>query len=430
MSTTSATRLLAAAVALTIGAGASALAADKPGERHLVEAKRLIGVSAVQNEQGKRIGQVEDIVLERDADKVAYVVVSVDPGWLKGEKLYAIPWESANVEPGWNTVRFSVSPEQVNRSPGFNENNWPEFGDRGWRKKTNAAYTHAATRHPDDKDFSFRRVSKLIGTKVENQRNEDFGKIADVLIDDRDGRVAYAVVAQGGVLGMGDKRFPVPWTSFNRQAWKERLVVNASREDVQRFLQQPVETAQLENRSFADRVAGVFGGGRAGRGADDRTGGRAARHDDGTFRDDALTRISGEIVAVTMPGTKTSNEPVRLRVKTAGNREFRVEAAPRSFLDNRIQLVRGRQITVTGSLRRGDQGEVLVAKELMLQGGASIAVRDDQGRPLWAGPDFMTGEAVSGSSEDDRDLDRGNTKPSDQNKPPAGSDSDNPGWRR
>lgn len=48
------------------------------------------------------------------------------------------------------------------------------------------------------------------GTKVKNRRNEDIGKIQDLMISLEEGNIEYAVLSFGGFLGMGDKYFAVP----------------------------------------------------------------------------------------------------------------------------------------------------------------------------------------------------------------------------
>lgn len=57
------------------------------------------------------------------------------------------------------------------------------------------------------------RGSKLIGANVENPQGENLGEIKDVVID-QNGRVAYAVLAFGGFLGVGEKYHAVPWAAL------------------------------------------------------------------------------------------------------------------------------------------------------------------------------------------------------------------------
>ncbi len=55
------------------------------------------------------------------------------------------------------------------------------------------------------------RVSDILGGQVYNKADENLGKIEDLVIDPGSGRLRYAVLSFGGLLGMGDKLFAVPW---------------------------------------------------------------------------------------------------------------------------------------------------------------------------------------------------------------------------
>src|ERR1039457_6016704 len=68
-----------------------------------------------------------------------------------------------------------------------------------------------------DPDKKYRRVlaaSTLAGDSVRNSAGEDLGKLDEIMIDIPSGRVAYAVLSFGGVLGMGNKLFAVPWSAL------------------------------------------------------------------------------------------------------------------------------------------------------------------------------------------------------------------------
>jgi len=63
-------------------------------------------------------------------------------------------------------------------------------------------------------ETSLFKASKLIGYTVKNKKGEEVGKIEELVINSRDGRIAYAVLSFGGFLGMGDKLFAIPWKSL------------------------------------------------------------------------------------------------------------------------------------------------------------------------------------------------------------------------
>jgi sporulation protein YlmC with PRC-barrel domain len=58
------------------------------------------------------------------------------------------------------------------------------------------------------------RASNLTGMNVKNPKGEDLGEIKELVIDVDSGKVAYAALSVGGVLGIGDKLFAVPWKAL------------------------------------------------------------------------------------------------------------------------------------------------------------------------------------------------------------------------
>jgi sporulation protein YlmC with PRC-barrel domain len=64
-------------------------------------------------------------------------------------------------------------------------------------------------------------VSKLEGMRVKNFQGEDVGKIESVMIDVFSGRIAFAVLSFGGIMGIGEKHFAVPWASLTVDADQE-----------------------------------------------------------------------------------------------------------------------------------------------------------------------------------------------------------------
>jgi hypothetical protein len=54
-------------------------------------------------------------------------------------------------------------------------------------------------------------ADKVEGTAVYNPAGENVGTIRNIFIDKRSGQVAYASMAYGGVLGMGQKYHALPW---------------------------------------------------------------------------------------------------------------------------------------------------------------------------------------------------------------------------
>lgn len=66
----------------------------------------------------------------------------------------------------------------------------------------------------------------LDGNKVYTSDGEHVGKISDIMLDVRTGRVAYAVLSEGGFLGIGDKLHAIPWGALTLDTAEKCFRVN------------------------------------------------------------------------------------------------------------------------------------------------------------------------------------------------------------
>jgi sporulation protein YlmC with PRC-barrel domain len=73
-------------------------------------------------------------------------------------------------------------------------------------------------------------ASTLIGNDVRNREGEDLGKIQDFVLDLETGRTAYVVLSFGGMLGVGNKLFAVPWSAFTLDSPNHAFLLDVSKE--------------------------------------------------------------------------------------------------------------------------------------------------------------------------------------------------------
>lgn len=90
------------------------------------------------------------------------------------------------------------------------------------------------------------RASKLIGENVNDAQGDKLGEIKDLVIDANARTIRYAVLAHGGVLGIGEKLFAYPVSMLKRKAGSDDLVLNVDKE-------------KLENAPGFDRGKSPFG---------------------------------------------------------------------------------------------------------------------------------------------------------------------------
>ena len=72
-------------------------------------------------------------------------------------------------------------------------------------------------------------AATLTGEDVVNHKDESLGDIKEIMLDMRSGRVAYAVLSYGGLMGMGDKLFAVPWSALKLDTVNKRFVMNVEK---------------------------------------------------------------------------------------------------------------------------------------------------------------------------------------------------------
>lgn len=79
------------------------------------------------------------------------------------------------------------------------------------------------------------RASALTGLNVRNMQGEKLGTINELVVDVRTGKIAYAALSVGGVLGIGDKLFAVPFgdLKFDHGMDEMFFVLNLSKEKLQ-----------------------------------------------------------------------------------------------------------------------------------------------------------------------------------------------------
>ncbi len=65
-----------------------------------------------------------------------------------------------------------------------------------------------------DESLTLISAGKVQGTPVIDPDGKPLGEIYDVMLEKRTGRVAYAVMSFGGVLGLGIKYHPLPWLAL------------------------------------------------------------------------------------------------------------------------------------------------------------------------------------------------------------------------
>ena len=77
-------------------------------------------------------------------------------------------------------------------------------------------------------------ASKVKGTTVYNNAGDKIGTVEDVVLDKTSNQIMFAALGFGGLMGIGEKYYPVPWSLLNYNEDKGGYVV-------------PLDKARIEN---------------------------------------------------------------------------------------------------------------------------------------------------------------------------------------
>ena len=72
-------------------------------------------------------------------------------------------------------------------------------------------------------------ASKVKGTAVYNTQGDKIGTVEDIVLDKSSNNIMFAVLGSGGVLGMGEKYRPIPWSVLDYDSQKGGYVVPLDR---------------------------------------------------------------------------------------------------------------------------------------------------------------------------------------------------------
>jgi len=115
-------------------------------------------------------------------------------------------------------------------------------------------------------DTSTRKPHNLIasdrveGTAVRRSDGKKIGTIQRLMIDKVSGNVAYAILSFGGILGIGQKHLPVPWSSMQYSPSLEAYEINLTDDELAKA---PFYAADKEfdwgNRSREAEIHAYYG---------------------------------------------------------------------------------------------------------------------------------------------------------------------------
>jgi sporulation protein YlmC with PRC-barrel domain len=196
-------------------------ASTKPVEKsedpsfRVLKASDFIGMPVVNN-SGETLGEIQDLAIDTDHERVAYAVLSFGGFLGMGDKWFAIPATALTLPADHDHFVLAMEKDRLSNAPGFEKNRWPQMGDSTWESGIHKFYgkqpywMNVGEGSTPRNVNRIQKASDIMGRAVHNDQRENLGTIKDLVIDPDQYRIAYTVLSFGGFLGLGDKLFAMP----------------------------------------------------------------------------------------------------------------------------------------------------------------------------------------------------------------------------
>jgi sporulation protein YlmC with PRC-barrel domain len=172
-----------------------------------MRASDLIGMD-VHNMQGRNLGEINDLMIDVNNQRVRYAILAFGGFMGLGEKLFAYPVRV--LQTSGDRLVLDVPKDRLERAPGFDRNVWPDWIDTSYRDEVDRYFGPGVSGPENLKNVRLVRASDLIDMDVNDKQGRDAGEIEDLVVNFSTGKVRYAVLDFDKAWSADDKLLPLP----------------------------------------------------------------------------------------------------------------------------------------------------------------------------------------------------------------------------
>jgi hypothetical protein len=109
--------------------------ATASGHTSAIRAKKVIGTS-VKDRAGKKLGEIEDIVLDKQSNNIMFAIVSFGGFLGMAEKYHPLPWPTLDYNERENSYIVSATEDQLRAAPADSLDELTKNDGRAYRDRT------------------------------------------------------------------------------------------------------------------------------------------------------------------------------------------------------------------------------------------------------------------------------------------------------
>ncbi|MBI5383151.1 MAG: PRC-barrel domain-containing protein [Verrucomicrobia bacterium] len=209
----------------------------------------LLG-KTVRGSDNAKFGEFGDCLIDLPQGRIVAGLVKSGGLLGIGETVRAIPPTAFQYNETERTLTLNADKRTFHQTPAFKASqmddvaqfvaSYRQFGQEpywsqgGTRQAVREAEPSAAPAVASAAPSNVRKATQIIGFTVRDSAQQELGEIRDLVLDLKSGHILYAVLAQGGILGVGDKLYPIPPQALSFADTGKALVLNMSRDQLER----------------------------------------------------------------------------------------------------------------------------------------------------------------------------------------------------
>ncbi len=204
----------------------------------------------IRGKSGEVLGVIDNLVIGPNG-YADFIILSTSGPNAVGEKLVPLPWEVVATPAGGGVFTTAITDRILKGAPSFDRDNWPDLTSSEWERTIYSYYGMpgetdypqiarayggpapiSMQRRGDDVSpppksvtVPLHRLAEYLGQDVLSKGGEKLGEVDDFVFDPSFGRVTYAILSVGNILGENkdDKEIAAPWRAITLKDGKLSL---------------------------------------------------------------------------------------------------------------------------------------------------------------------------------------------------------------
>ncbi len=221
-------------------------------------------------------------------------------------------------------------------------------------------------------ELRLHKADDLIGSDLHNRNGDKVGSIEDFIVERGSGRLVFAIVEIGGVLGIGGTEFALPYEQLSWSDTDDRFLTDMTREAAEargEFL--PENWNDLHHVTWMDRMTGWYGSDH-----DDDATEQAIMAATGRARSE---EIRGRVIDVRRHDDRTDSDTVIVEIETENGDRREVILGPSWYVTGHEAVpLRGQTIVIHARQHEGRHYGWSAG-----QRGNEMMLRNEEGRSAW-----------------------------------------------